>query len=534
MPVSLIECVPNFSEARRPEVVDAISAAISAVSGVRILDLHSDLDHNRTVITFVGPPLQIEEAAFLAIEKAAELIDLDQHTGEHPRIGATDVVPFIPISGASIEDCVEIARRLGKRVGDQLDIPVYLYEAAAMQPNRRNLENIRRGEYEAIKQDISADPDRNPDFGPQRVGPAGATVIGARPFLIAYNVYLTTDDVSIAEQIARDIRHSSAGLRFVKALGLLVDGRAQVSMNLTNFRKTPIARVVELIRREAARHGTAIHHSELVGLIPQEALEDAAVWYLQLDQFETDQVLEKRLYSSIQDIPSTSGPSGEPDVEAGDFLSQLALGTPTPGGGSASAYAAAMAAALVLMVARLTIGKKKYADVEDEMRAIATQVEALQTELQQAVSDDAGAFQAVMESFRLPKDTPEEKALRADRIQEATLYAAQVPLEVASKSIDLLEFTQTLVLKGNLNAISDAGSAAALAGAALNGAALNVRINTSGLKDQQIASELLDKIGKLESREADLQAQIRSQLMQRGGFAAEWSPLVEPDLSLRF
>jgi glutamate formiminotransferase/formiminotetrahydrofolate cyclodeaminase len=521
MPPALIECVPNFSEARRPEVVDEIRSAISSVIGVRILDQHSDLDHNRSVITFVGAPSQVEEAAFLAIEVAAELIDLDQHTGEHPRIGATDVVPFIPISGTSTEDCVEIAHRLGKRVGEQLDIPVYLYEAAATQPDRRNLENIRRGEYEKLKSDIGSDPKRVPDYGPHQVGPAGATVIGARPFLIAYNVYLTTEDVAIAEKIARDIRHSSGGLRFVKALGLLVDGRAQVSMNLTNFRKTPIARVVELIRIEAARHGTAVHHSELVGLIPQEALEEAAVWYLQLDQFEPDQVLEKRLYSAIQESPTPVEQPGSPGLDAGSFIAELGSAAPTPGGGSASAYAAAMAAALVLMVARLTIGKKKYIEVEDEMRAVEQRVEVLQMEFNQAVTEDAQAFQAVMESFRRPKESPEEKSLRSNRIQEATLYAAQVPLEVATKSVELLDFALIMVQKGNLNAISDAGSAAALAGAALSGAALNVRINTPGLKDQGIASDLLEKIGHLEARAAELQAEIRTQLMNRGGFASE-------------
>jgi glutamate formiminotransferase/formiminotetrahydrofolate cyclodeaminase len=521
MPSPLIECVPNFSEARRSEVVEAIRAAISSVSGVRILDLHSDLDHNRTVITFVGSPRDVEEAAFLAIEKAAALIDLDQHTGEHPRIGATDVVPFIPASGASIDECIQIAHRLGERVGDQLDIPVYLYESAATQPDRRNLENIRRGEYETLKREITGDPGRKPDFGPQVVGPAGATVIGARPFLIAYNVYLTSDNVSIAEKIARSIRHSSGGLRFVKALGLLVDGRAQVSMNLTNFRKTPVARVVEMIRKEAARHGTAVHHSELVGLIPQDALEEAAVWYLQLDQFESEQVLEKRLYSSFQKSLPADEQTTSFEAEEGDFLSALAAKTPTPGGGSASAYAAAMAASLVLMVSRLTIGKKKYADVGDEMRAVEKRAEVLQEELNQAVSEDAAAFQAVMDAFRLPKETPPEKKLRAERIQEATLYAAQVPLEVAIKSVEVLEFAQIMVLKGNLNAISDAGSAASLAGAALSGAALNVRINTPGLEDKKIAFELIEKIGKLESRAADLRAQIHSQLIERGGFASE-------------
>lgn len=521
MPVPLIECVPNFSEARRPEVVKAISEAISTVSGAQILDLHSDLDHNRTVITFVGSPKAVEQAAFLGIEKAAELIDLDQHTGEHPRIGAADVVPFIPISGASMEDCVQIAQRLGQRVGDQLGVPVYLYEAAATRPDRRNLENLRRGEYETLKRDMATDPDRVPDFGPQHVGPAGATVIGARPFLIAYNVYLNSNDVSIAEKIARSIRHSSGGLRFVKALGLLVDGRAQVSMNLTNFRKTPIARVVELIRREAARHGVAIHHSELVGLIPQDALEEAAVWHLQLDQFDPNQVLEKRLSAALQEVPQIPEPTSPSLAVDNQFLNSLASGSPTPGGGSASAYAAAMAAALVLMVSRLTIGKKKYADVDGDFHAIEQRVEVLQEDLSKAVVEDSAAFQGVMESYRLPKNTPQEKSIRRERIQAATLQASQVPLEVAMKSVELLEFAQISVLHGNLNAISDAGSAAALAGAALNGAALNVRINTPGLENQHTASELLEKIRDLESRAANLQEQIRSQLFQRGGLVSE-------------
>jgi glutamate formiminotransferase/formiminotetrahydrofolate cyclodeaminase len=515
MPLPLIECVPNFSEARRTEVVDAIEKAISSVNDIHVLDRHSDMDHNRTVITFVGPPGAVEEAAFQGISRAAQLIDLNQHSGEHPRIGATDVVPFIPISGASMEDCVQIATQLGKRVADQLGIPVYLYEAAATQPERRNLENIRRGEYEALMKEISSNPDRAPDFGPQQVGPAGATVIGARPFLIAYNVYLTTDEVSIAEKIARSIRHSSGGLRHVKALGLLVEGRAQVSMNLTNFRKTPVARVVELIRREASHYGVAIHHSELVGLIPQAALEEAAIWYLQLDDFESHQVLEKKLNSALQEAPSKY------IADSGDFLDELAAATPTPGGGSAAAYSAAMAAALILMVARLTIDKKKYADVQDEMRDIELQVSALKVELIEAVAKDAAAFQAVMESFRLPKNTPEEKSLRSNQIQAATLQAAQIPLKVATKSVVLLEFAQIVTMRGNLNAISDAGSAAALAGAALTGAALNVHINAAGLKDQQTVSQLIEDIEKLERQGADLQDQIRSQLYERGGFSPE-------------
>src|SRR5512141_2966423 len=285
MPTQLIECIPNFSEARRPEVIDQIVAAIESVSEVRVLDRSSDLDHNRTVLTLAGPPFAVEEAAFRAIRTASELIDLDSHTGEHPRIGAADVVPFVPLSGVSMDDCIAMAKRLGERVGNELGIPVYLYEAAAMRPERVNLEYIRKGQYEGLKDEIESNPERRPDYGPAKLGTAGATVIGARNPLIAFNVYLTTDDVNIAKKVAKAIRHSTGGLRYVKGLGLLVDGRAQVSMNLTNFHETPLARVVETIRREAERYGVAIHHSELVGLIPQEALVDAAVWYTQLDQF---------------------------------------------------------------------------------------------------------------------------------------------------------------------------------------------------------------------------------------------------------
>lgn len=291
----LIECVPNFSEGRRPEVVAQIADAIRAVPGAHLLDHSSDEDHNRTVITFVGSPEAVEEAAFRAIATAAPLINMDEHRGGHPRLGATDVVPFIPLRGATMEQCVAIARRLGQRVGDELGIPVYLYESAATRPDRINLADIRRGEVETLRDTIGSDPNRAPDFGPARVGSAGATVIGARPFLIAYNVYLKDADVEVANQISRAIRHSNGGFRFVKAMGLEVEGMAQVSMNLTDFARTPLHRVQETIRREAERHGARIAFAELVGMIPQQALVDAARWYLQLDRMSDDQILENRL-----------------------------------------------------------------------------------------------------------------------------------------------------------------------------------------------------------------------------------------------
>jgi glutamate formiminotransferase len=287
-------CVPNFSEGRRSEVVEAIVAAIREAANVNVFNVESDPDHNRSVVAMLGAPEALEDAMFAGIQKASELIDMDAHEGEHPRMGATDVVPFIPVRDVAMEDCVETARRLGKRVGETLGIPVYLYEAAASRPERTNLAKVRKGQYEAIKAEIGENPDRAPDFGPSILGKAGATAIGARHHLVAFNVYLDTDDVEIAKKIAITIRESSGGLPYVKAIGLLVGGLAQVSMNLTNVEQTPIHSVVDAIRAEAAKHGVGVSHSELIGVAPQKAFFDAAASYLQLD-LDPNQVLETHL-----------------------------------------------------------------------------------------------------------------------------------------------------------------------------------------------------------------------------------------------
>ena len=507
MTSSLVECIPNFSEARRPEVVDEIVAAITSAGGT-VLDRHSDSDHNRTVVTFVGTPAVVEEAAFQGIRKAAELIDLNVHTGSHPRIGATDVVPFVPLSGVGMEECVKMAHRLGERVGRELSIPVYLYEEAATTPDRVNLENIRRGQYEGLKAEISTHPERKPDFGPSLLGPAGATVIGARHPLVAYNVYLDTDDLAVAKAIAKGIRQSSGGYRFVKALGMLVEGKAQVSINLTNFHQTPVFRVVETIRREASRYGVTIHHSELVGLIPQEALLDSAVWYLQLDGFKGEQVLEQRLYA----VSGGSSPTG-----ASSFLDDLAAATPTPGGGSAAAYAGAMGAALVAMVARLTLGKKKYASVEDQMTEILNQAERLRKELTTAVEEDSAAFEEVMAAFKLPKENPSQEKVRLEAIEKATLLAAQVPLAVANRSVSVMALAERVVALGNLNAISDGASGASMAHAALTSAGYNVRININSLVDKTAGETLLSQLQALETKANKLEKEVRASLKGRGG-----------------
>jgi glutamate formiminotransferase/formiminotetrahydrofolate cyclodeaminase len=510
MTTQLIECIPNFSEARRPEIIDQIAAAIQSVSEVKLLDRSSDLDHNRTVLTFAGSPTGVEEAAFRAIQTAAELINLDQHTGAHPRIGATDVCPFVPLSNASMDDCIAIAQRLGQRVGSELGIPVYLYEAAATRPERTNLENIRKGQYEGLKAEIESDPNRKPDFGPSKLPKAGATVIGARNPLIAFNVYLTTEDVDIAKKIAKAVRQSSGGLRYVKGLGLLVDGRAQVSMNLTNFRETPVARVVEFIRREAQRYGVGIHHSELVGLIPQEALVDAAVWYTQLDQFDKEQILESRLFSALAaDSDSADGGLSFPD--------ELAAPTPTPGGGSAGAFAGAMGAALVAMVAGLTIGKKKYAEVEAEMQAIRVVAENLREELTHAVEDDSVAFETVMGAFKLPKSTNEEKKARDAAIVQATLNAAHIPLHVCEDAVKVMELALKCARHGNLNAISDSASGFAMSRAAFTAAGYNVKINVASLEDKSLGEKMLEELADLEKEADKLEKELRKTMRERGG-----------------
>jgi glutamate formiminotransferase len=349
MPKTLVECVPNFSEGRDRAKVDAIVEAM-LVPGVYLLDREMDSDHNRCVITLAGEREAVQEAAIRGAGKAAELIDLTQHQGAHPRMGATDVIPFIPIDGVTLEDCVAMARTVGAEIWKRFQIPVYLYEAAATTPERQNLENIRRGQFEGIRDEIATNPARKPDYGEPRVHPtAGATVVGARKALIAYNVFLNTPDVSIAKKIAKAVRYSSGGLRYVKGAGFLVRGMAQVSMNLTDFEQTPVHRVFEFVKREAQRYGVVPVSSEIVGLIPKLALEQAAEWFLQVEDFNSSLILENRLDAVM------SGKMAVGDLSAGisPFLDQLAAPTATPGGGSAAAAAAAMSAGLVSIPKRI-------------------------------------------------------------------------------------------------------------------------------------------------------------------------------------
>src|SRR6476646_7448598 len=366
----LIECVPNFSEGRDPAKVDAIVAAMSAVPGVYVLDKEMDADHNRSVVTLAGDPDGVAEGVLRGVGKAVELIDLTVHKGAHPRVGATDVVPFIPIHGVTLEDCAALARRVGKEIWTRYRIPVFFYEAAATRPDRVNLENIRKGQFEGLREALKKNHERQPDVGEPKLHPtAGVTVVGARKFLIAYNVNLNTSDVSIANKIAKAIRFSSGGLRYVKSMGVDLKGRnlAQVSINLTDFEQTPMHRVYEMVKREAERYGVVPVGSEIVGLIPKKAIEMAADFFLQLENFSPAQVFENKLAAALTGTPLQGEQGGNLAKLARPFLDAVAQPTATPGGGSVSAFASALAASLGQMVAGLSRKKKSQAVHVDKL-----------------------------------------------------------------------------------------------------------------------------------------------------------------------
>ena len=493
----LVECVPNFSEGRRPEVIDAIVKEILSEAGVRLLDKEMDKDHHRAVVTFIGEPEPVKNSAFKAIAKATQLIDMEKHQGEHPRIGATDVVPFVPISGTTMPECVILARQLGQQVAGELNLPVYLYEAAAIRPERQNLAEIRIGEYEGLKQEIQTNPDRKPDFGPSKLHPtAGAVVIGARLPLIAYNVYLGTREVSIAKKIASAIRFGSGGYRYVKALGFQIKerGLVQVSMNLVNFQGTPIFRVFETIKREAARYGVPVISSEVVGLTPAEAIVDVADFYLQLENFKKEQVLENKLL----------------DLERGaeqsihDFLNEVASSAPTPGGGSVSALAGSLASALSAMVCNLTVGKAKYEAFREELTGVLEKANQLRQELEELIVLDSQSFDSVIQALKLPQGTPEEVQKREKGLEEAYQKATWVPLDVMEKSLQVLELAQVAAQKGNVNSVSDAGVAALLGQAAVEGAHLNVMINLSSLKDETFRNQTGSRALQMKTKAGEL------------------------------
>ncbi len=470
----LVECVPNFSEGRRPDIVKQITDAIASTDGVAMLDISSDASHNRTVVTFVAILESAVEAAFRGIGKARDLLDLTTHTGEHPRIGATDVCPFIPLGDTTMDECVALAKSLGARVGTELGIPVFLYERAAARPDRTNLADVRRGEFEKARDEIGVNPDRVPDFGPNHVhATAGATVIGARPFLVAYNVYLGPAlNLAVAKEVAKKVRFSSGGLPCVKGLGLEVDGQAQVSMNLTDTDTTPIWRAFEAVKSEAAARGVEVTWSEIVGLVPERAVLETAAHGVMLRGFTKAMVLEQKIADAM---------SGETVT---DFLAAVASSAPVPGGGSVAAHVGALAGALTQMVAGLTVGRKKYVAVDSEMRALGSSATALKATLAALVKTDADAYSVVSAAYKLPKDSPDQQATHDTAIQSALMHAAAIPLDTARAAAAVAALAAICAEKGNSNAASDAGVAALLAEAACRGAAFNVRINVASMSDK--------------------------------------------------
>jgi glutamate formiminotransferase/formiminotetrahydrofolate cyclodeaminase len=492
-----VECVPNFSEGRDKAKVDAIVEAMK-VPGVYLLDREMDADHNRCVITLVGEREAIQEAAIRGVGKAAELIDLTHHQGAHPRMGAADVVPFIPIDGVTLEDCVAMAKHVGAEIAKRFAIPVYLYEAAAATPERQNLENIRRGQFEGIRADIETNPARKPDFGEAKVHPtAGATVVGARKALIAYNVFLNTADVDVAKKIAKGVRASSGGFRFVKGAGFLVRGMAQVSMNLTDFEQTPIARVFEAVKREAARYGVMPVSSEIVGLIPKAALEQAAEWFLQVENFDSSLILENRLASVMGGKTAVGG------LRAGvePFIEQLAAPMATPGGGSAAAASGAMAAGLAHMVASMSRGKKAFVQYEAQLSEAIARLAALREELKMAIDADAESYNVVMKAYRAARETDDGGV----GVNAALRQATSVPLGVAERSEEVSRIAETLKPITNPNMASDLTTGIALAGAAVTGALANVEINVESMKagfaeDDAFVKETRERAAKLKDQ----------------------------------
>lgn len=538
--MKIVECVPNISEGRDKSKIDAITSVVEKVKGVKLLDVDPGEATNRTVITFIGDPEGIAEAAFQLVAKAAEVIDMRTHKGAHARMGATDVCPFVPVSGVTMEDCAEIARKVGKRIGDELGIPVYLYEEAATKPDFKNLANARKGEYEGLADRFTGKDKEywKPDFGPAEFNPkSGAMAVGAREFLVAYNINLSTRDRKIAHDIALDIREAGRAKRdadgnivrdekgkaikepglftHVKAVGWTIEeyGRAQISINFTNYKITPIHKVFDECVKQAEKRGVRVTGSELVGLIPRQAMLESGRYYLNkmgkcIGVPESELIHIAVLSLGLDDLYPFK--PEEKIVEAfvasegwlegmklADYFDELSTDSPAPGGGSVAAVSGAQAAALVSMVANLTHGKKGYEDYWDDMEQVAVEAQKLKDELNASIDRDTDAFNALMAAGRLPKKTDEQKAERARAIQKATLNAIEVPLSVVRNMVKVMELAKEAAEKGNRNSISDVSTAAAQARAAAEGAADNVMINVPGLEDKKKGKALLSESTKL-------------------------------------
>jgi len=511
---TLIECVPNFSEGRDAAVVEAIIRALLAGPDVYLLDREMDADHNRSVITIVGSKENIGKAALRGIAEAAELIDLNHHQGAHPRLGATDVVPFVPVAGVTLEDCVHIAEWVAEETWRRLRIPTYLYEAAARRPERVNLESIRRGQFEGVREEITSNPSRLPDFGEAALHPtAGATVVGARKFLIAYNVNLNTPDVAPAKAIAKKIRTSSGGFPRVKAMGVELKGRnlSQVSMNLTDFETTSMATVFAAVVKEAAALGVEVAGSEIVGLVPRQALDEDAVHSLRIENFRPELIVENRLEQVVAQS-SPSRPAAFPASAAStteaplrvmveQFVSAVAAPTPTPGGGSVVALAGALAAALGEMVCGVSLKRKSLSPHHPALEAARARLAALRERLLAAVDRDAQSYEAVMRAYKLPQSTEAEQTARGQAIEAASKQASVVPLETAEWEAIVARELANLTAITIPQAASDLRVAVDMAETARRGGIENVRANLPGIHDQSWLWDVEARLEKLGTRD---------------------------------
>lgn len=529
----LVECVPNFSEGRDRAIIDAIASALSGVSGVKLLDVDPGGDTNRTVYTLVGPPAAVAEAAFRGARKATEIIDMSSHKGAHPRIGALDVCPFVPVSGITMDECAGLARDVGRRIGEELGIPIYFYEHAAASDERRSLANIRAGEYEGLASKLE-DPRWLPDAGPAVFNArSGATVVGAREFLLAYNVNVNTRDRRLANEIALNLREGGRALRdahgaivrdangnsvkvpgrlkAVRAIGWYIEQyrQAQVSINLLDYKTTPLHVVFETAREEAEKLGLVVTGSELVGLTPLEPMLEAGRYFLR-KQGKSAGVPERDLVEmAVRSLGLDQVSPFDPEKKVIEchfrpaaplvsmvtsrFVDEVSTESPAPGGGSVSALMGSLAAALAVMVANLTVGKKGYEHAWADLAGTAVEGQRIKDALLRAVDEDTDAFNRVMDAMRLPKGTPEQAAAREDAIDAANRQAAEVPLRTARLCLDALRLAHAAAARGNRNSASDAGVAALAARAGAEGAVLNVRINLNAISDEAFRAACADE-----------------------------------------
>ncbi|MGY5853158.1 MAG: glutamate formimidoyltransferase [Candidatus Thorarchaeota archaeon] len=494
--MKIVECVPNFSEGRNKEVIDALADAVKSVEGVRLLDVEFDPDHNRSVFTFIGEPQKVKEAALKAAELAVNLIDLTKHEGQHPRMGAVDVVPFIPLHGVTIGECIELSKQFADEFANGKKVPVYLYAKSATRPERVDLPNIREGEFEVLKDQIGIDPAKTPDYGPEAIHPtAGATATGARNFLIAINFNLSTTDVKVAKVCADAVRGTTGGFVNVQGIGLELPDKncAQVSLNLTHPKRTKIHQVLEVVRNEARRFGATVIETEIVGMVPLFALIDALRYYLQPEKLDESMILDLYYLGGAEDPTKKTFT----EMSVLEFGNQIRRARATPGGGSVAAAMGSYGAALVCMVTGLSISGRRFAAIKEEMIEHRHACENDRGVLMDLVERDSAAFDEVMGLFKMPEETDAEKKAKDEAIEVATIKAAEIPLETMRHSFEAMTHAKVAAAKGNSNAITDAGVAAHALMAAMDGAALNVRINLGNIKNKKFTDSAAAEVEKL-------------------------------------